>query len=177
MSPYKKQSHVVWKCDYHIVWTPKYRFRVLTGLVKELVEHDIRVLSEWKGCQVLELNVQSDHIHLVISIPPKVSISDLMGTLKGKLAIKLFKSYPQLKRKPYWGNHFWARGYFVNTVGINEAAASRIRFAFMSSIKKPKSEKKKATIKPLTYLVLSREFTAGYARNFLLNPPALQVVV
>ncbi len=120
MSKYKKQSHVVWKCDYHIVWTPKYRFRVLTGLVKDLVEHDIRMLSDWKGCEVIELNVQPDHVHLVISIPPKVAVSELMGTLKGKLAIKLFKSYPQLKKKPYWGNHFWARGYFVNTVGINE---------------------------------------------------------
>ncbi len=120
MSKYKKQSHVVWKCDYHIVWTPKYRFRVLSGLVKDLVEHDIRMLSEWKGCEVIELNVQIDHVHLVVSIPPKLSVSTLLGILKGKLAIKLFKSYPQLKKKPYWGNHFWARGYFVNTVGINE---------------------------------------------------------
>lgn len=120
MSRYKKQSHVVWKCDYHIVWTPKYRFGVLTGLVKDLVEQDIRLLSQWKGCEVLELNVQADHVHLVVSIPPKVSVSELVGTLKGKLAIKLFKNYPQLKQNPYWGNHFWARGYFVNTVGINE---------------------------------------------------------
>ena len=120
MSKYKKQSHVVWKCDYHIVWTPKYRFRVMTGLVKDLVEQDIRMLSEWKGCAVIELNVQADHVHLVVSIPPKVAVSELMGTLKGKLAIKHFKSYPQLKKKPYWGNHFWSRGYFVNTVGINE---------------------------------------------------------
>ena len=120
MSKYKKQSHVVWKCDYHIVWVPKYRFRILTGVIKELVEHDIRMMSEWKECEVVELNVQIDHIHLVVSIPPKVSISEYMGIVKGKIAIKLFKSYPNLKRKPYWGNHFWARGYFVNTVGINE---------------------------------------------------------
>jgi len=120
MSKYKKQSHVVWKCDYHIVWTPKYRFRILTGIVKEQVENDIKMLCEWKGCEVIELNVQLEHIHLVVSIPPKVSVSVLMGTLKGKLAIKIFKSYPGLKKKPYWGNHFWSRGYFVNTVGINE---------------------------------------------------------
>lgn len=116
---------MVWKCDYHIVWTPKYRFRVLSGLVKDLVEHDIRMLAAWKGCEVIELNVQIDHVHLVVSIPPKLSVSTLMGIVKGKLAIKLFKSYPQLKKKPYWGNtapatRFWARGYFVNTVGINE---------------------------------------------------------
>jgi len=120
MSKYKKQSHVVWKCDYHIVWTPKYRFRILTGAIKDLVDHDIRMLTEWKGCEVVELSVQSDHVHLVLSIPPRVSVSELMGTLKGKLAIKLLKSYPSLKKKPYWGNHFWSRGYFVNTIGINE---------------------------------------------------------
>ncbi len=120
MGKYKKLSHVVYKCDYHIVWTPKYRFRVLKGVIKELVETDIRKLTEWKSCEVLELNVQKDHVHLVISVPPKLSISQLMGLLKGKLAIKLFKSYPEIRQKPYWGNHFWARGYFVSTVGIDE---------------------------------------------------------
>jgi putative transposase len=65
---------------------------------------------------VMELNVQTDHIHLIYSIPPKLSVSEFMGFLKGKLAIKLFKSYPGLRKKPYWGNHFWIRGYFVNTI-------------------------------------------------------------
>ena len=73
----------------------------------------------------MEMNVQIDHIHLVVSVPPKVSVSELMGILKGKLAIKLFKSYPGLKKKPYWGNHFWARGYFVSTVGIDEELIKR----------------------------------------------------
>lgn len=117
---YKKLSHVVYKCDYHIVWTPKYRFRVLFGEMKSLVENDIRMLCEWKGVEVIELNVQIGHIHIVCSIPPKVSVSELLGTLKGKLAIKIFKSYPKLKQKPYWGNHFWSRGYFVTTVGVDE---------------------------------------------------------
>ncbi len=120
MSKYRKLSHVVYKCDYHIVWVPKYRLRILKGAVKELVDHDIRMLCEWKECVVGELNVREDHIHLLVSVPPKVSISKLMGTLKGKIAIKLFKSYPKLKKKPYWGNHFWARGYFVSTVGLDE---------------------------------------------------------
>ena len=120
MSKYKKLSHVVYKCDYHIVWVPKYRFRILKGQVKTLIEEDIRILCEWKGCEIEEMSVQIDHIHLVVSIPPKVSVSVLMGTLKGKLAIKLFKSYPNLKKKPYWGNRFWARGYFVSTVGLDE---------------------------------------------------------
>jgi putative transposase len=92
----------------------------LTGVIKDLVEQDIKMLCEWKDCEVIELNVQPDHVHLVVSIPPKVCVSILMGTLKGKLVIKLFKSCPKLKQKPYWGNHFWSRGYFVNTVGINE---------------------------------------------------------
>jgi putative transposase len=61
-----------------------------------------------------------DHVHLVVSIPPKVSVSEFMGIMKGKLAIKLLKSYAELKKRPYWGNHFWARGYFVNTVGLDE---------------------------------------------------------
>jgi len=125
MGKYRKLSHVVYKCDYHIVWVPKYRFRVLTGAVKELVEHDIRMLSEWLKCEVSELNVQPDHIHLLVSVPPRISISKLMGTLKGKTAIKLFKSYPDLKRKPYWGNHFWARGYFVSTIGLDEEMIKR----------------------------------------------------
>jgi len=83
------------------------------------------MLCEWKKCEVQEMSVQSDHIHLVVSIPPKVSVSQMMGILKGKLAIKLFKSYPQMKQKPYWGNHFWARGYFVSTVGIDEDVIKR----------------------------------------------------
>ena len=125
MSKYKKLSHVVYKCDYHIVWVPKYRFRILKDGVKDLVDKDIRSLCEWKGCEVEELNVQEDHVHLMVSIPPKVSVSVLMGTLKGKLAIKLFKSYPGLKKKPYWGNHFWARGYFVSTIGLDEDVIRR----------------------------------------------------
>ena len=117
---YRKLSHVVYHCNYHIVWVPKYRFRILDGAVKELVERDVHVLCSWKEVEVLELSVQRDHVHLVCSIPPKLSVSSFMGLLKGKLAIKLFKSYPGLRKKPYWGNHFWARGYFVSTVGIDE---------------------------------------------------------
>ncbi len=125
MGKYKKLSHVVYKCDYHIVWVPKYRFRVLKGEIGVLVESDIRLLCQWKGCDIEELNVQEDHVHLMASIPPRLSVSKLMGTLKGKLAIKLFRSYPDLKRKPYWGNRFWARGYFVSTVGIDEEVIRR----------------------------------------------------
>ena len=120
MSKYKKLSHVVYKCDYHIVWVPKYRYRILKGAVKEHLEKDLRTLCEWKKAEIVEVNIQEDHVHLIISIPPKISVSEMMGIIKGKTAIKIFRSYPELKKKPYWGNHFWARGYFVNTVGLDE---------------------------------------------------------
>ncbi len=125
MGKYRKLSHVVYQCNYHIVWVPKYRYRVLTGAVKEMVEKDIHTLCEWREVEVLELSVQADHVHLVCSIPPKLSITDFIGFLKGKLAIKLFKGYPGLRKKPYWGNHFWTRGYFVNTIGMNEDLVRR----------------------------------------------------
>ncbi len=120
MAKYRKLSHVVYRCEYHLVFVPKYRFRILTGTVAERVDRDIRTLCGWKEVEVMELSVQADHIHLVCSVPPKLSISAFMGFLKGKLAIKLLKSYPRLRAKPYWGNHFWARGYFASTVGVDE---------------------------------------------------------
>lgn len=120
MGKYRRLAHAVYQCTYHVVWVPKYRYRILTGDIAEFIERDIRTLCEWKNVEVLELNVQPDHVHAVVSIPPKVSVSSFMGFLKGKLAIKVMKSYPRLRRKPYWGNHFWARGYFVSTVGLNE---------------------------------------------------------
>jgi putative transposase len=109
MNKNKKLSHVIYKCDYHIVWVPKYRNRILTGVIKELVESDIRMLCEWKSCEIAEMNVQIDHVNLLVSISPKVSVSEFMVILKRKLAIKLFKTYPDLKKKPYWGKHFWTR--------------------------------------------------------------------
>jgi putative transposase len=120
MGKYRRLSHAIYQCTYHVVWVPKYRYRVLVGGLAELVNRDIRTLCEWKDVDVLELSVQADHVHAVLSIPPKVSVSSFMGFLKGKLAIKVMKTYPRLRKKPYWGNHFWARGYFVSTVGLNE---------------------------------------------------------
>ncbi len=125
MPKYRKLSHAIYCCEYHIVWVPKYRFRILSGVVKELLDEWIRQISEWKGVEILELTICTDHIHLVASIPPKLSISDYMGILKGKTAIKIFKSFPGLKLRPYWGNHFWARGYFVSTIGIDEEKIKR----------------------------------------------------
>ena len=98
---------------------PKYRYRVLTGAVKREVFDSIQVYSSRLKCQIVELNVQADHVHLLIKVPPKQSISDLMGALKGRAAIRVFKRFPHLKKKPYWGNHFWAKGYCVDTVGLD----------------------------------------------------------
>ena len=119
MSRFKKLSHVLWHCQYHIVWVPKYRYRVLTGKIGIEVDHTIRQQVDRLECQLVELNIQKDHVHLLIKVPPKVSISKLMGTLKGKTAIRVFQSFSELKEKPYWGNHFWAKGYCVDTVGLD----------------------------------------------------------
>ena len=120
MSRFKRMSHAIWDCTYHIVWTPKYRYRVLKGEIKREAEYCIRSFAKQKSCIVEELNVQIDHVHLLIKVPPKVSISDLMGVLKGRTAIRIFSKFKHLKQYTYWGNHFWSKGYCVDTVGLNE---------------------------------------------------------
>ena len=119
MSRFRKTSHVLWHCQYHIVWVPKYRFRVLTGPIAQEVYECIQVFCGQLGSEVIELNVQVDHVHLLVMNPPKVSLSTLMGILKGRSAIRVFKKFPYLKQRPYWGNHFWAQGYCVDTVGLD----------------------------------------------------------
>ncbi len=119
MSRFRKLSHVLWHCQYHIVWVPKYRYRVLKDRVGFEISKTIRIFTERLGCEVVELNVQPDHVHLLVMMPPKLSISKLVGTIKGKSAIQVFKQFPYLKKKPYWGNHFWAKGYCVDTVGVD----------------------------------------------------------
>ena len=119
MSRFKKLSQTIWHCQYHIVWVPKYRFRVLKGEVAQETEKCIRTFSEQKSCEIVELNVQIDHVHLLVFIPPKVSVSGYVGTVKGRTAIRVLNKFRKLKEKPYWGNHFWARGYCVDTVGLD----------------------------------------------------------
>ncbi|MDE9542656.1 IS200/IS605 family transposase [Xenorhabdus bovienii] len=120
MSRFKKASHVLWCCQYHIVWTPKYRFRILKNNVGKEVYKQIRISSEQLGIEIVDLNVQIDHVHLLVKIPPKLSVSQVLGHLKGRTAVRLFNKFPYLRKKKLWGNHFWARGYCVDTVGINE---------------------------------------------------------
>ena len=118
-SRFRKLSHTIWHCQYHIVWVPKYRYRILQGSVKEAAESGIRAICGYAGCEVVELNIQPDHVHLVVQIPPKLSISDLLGRLKGQTSMKLFQQFRHLKKKTYWGNHFWAKGYCVDSVGLD----------------------------------------------------------
>ena len=101
MSRFKRLSHTIWQCEYHIVWVPKYRYRILTGLVGQEVEQCIRAFAERLGAEIVELNVQADHVHLLAMVPPKVSISEFVGTLKGRTAIRVFNKFRHLKHKPY----------------------------------------------------------------------------
>jgi putative transposase len=119
MSRFRKLSQTIWHCQYHIVWVPKYRYKILTGTIAREVENCIRAFSQQQGAEIIELNIQIDHVHLLVMVPPKVSISNFVGTLKGRTAIRIFNKFKDLKNKPYWGNHFWARGYCVDTVGLD----------------------------------------------------------
>ena len=120
MSKFKKLSHTIYYCTYHIVFCPKYRYRILKGDIADYCKQQIYQLCSHKDLvEILELNIQLDHIHIIISIAPKYSVSSIMGYLKGKLALSLFQRYEKLGKR-YWGRHFWSRGYCVSTVGLNE---------------------------------------------------------
>ncbi len=119
MSRFNKLSQTLWHCQYHIVWCPKYRYRVFEGKIKEEAEECIKSFSDFLKCEILELNVQVDHVHLLVMIPPKVSVSNYVGTVKGRTAIRILNKFRNLKQKPFWGNHLWARGYCVDTVGLD----------------------------------------------------------
>jgi len=117
---FKRLSHSIYECKYHVVFCPKYRYRIFAEEVAEYTRQQVyQLLRQKEDVEVLELNIQPDHIHLVMSVAPKYAISSLMGYLKGKLAIRLFARYERLGRR-YWGRHLWSRGYCVSTVGIDE---------------------------------------------------------
>ena len=117
---FKKLSHSIYECKYHVVFCPKYRYKILEGEVGKYVERLLYRLVEQKDkVEIIELNVQVDHVHMVIEIPPKYQVSGMMGYLKGKVAIRVFEKYKAIG-KQYWGRHFWSRGYCVSTVGLDE---------------------------------------------------------
>ena len=116
-------AHTKWKCQYHIVFIPKYRKKVLYGKVRDDVREVIRTLCKYKNVEIIEGAVCIDHVRLCLSIPPKMSISEFMGYLKGKSALMIYDRHPELENK--WDRSFWARGYYVSTIGNVDEATIR----------------------------------------------------
>ena len=116
----KSLAHSVWECKYHIVFVPKRRRKVIYGHLKTDIGQIIRRLCEYKSIEIIEGTACVDHIHMCVSIPPKYSVSTIVGYVKGKSAMIIFEKYSRLK-KNFKGHSFWARWYYVSTVGLDEA--------------------------------------------------------
>ena len=114
-------AHSKWRCKYHIVFAPKYRGQIIYGKIKGYVGKILRELSERKGVEILEAECCPDHIHMLVAIPPHMSVSEYMGYLKSKSSLMIFERHANLKYK-YGNRHFWGRGYYVDTVGKYETA-------------------------------------------------------
>lgn len=111
-------SHTTWECKYHLVFAPKYRRKVIYGALKKEIGAIIRELCNRKGIEIIEAESCTDHIHMLVRIPPKYSVSEIMGYIKGKSSLIIFDTHANLKYK-YGNRHFWCRGYYVDTVGKN----------------------------------------------------------
>ena len=111
-------SHTRWNCKYHIVFIPKYRRKEIYGKLRTDIGRILRRLCEYKGVEILEAHACVDHIHMLVKIPPKIAVSNFMGYLKGKSSLMIFEQHANLKYK-YGNRNFWAKGYFVSTVGLN----------------------------------------------------------
>lgn len=114
-------AHTTWNCKYRIVFAPKYRKQVIYGKIKGDIGQIIRKLCEWKGVEIIEAEACPDHIHMLVSIPPKIGVSSFMGYLKGKSSLMIFDKYANLKYR-YGNREFWCRGHYVDTVGKNKKA-------------------------------------------------------
>ncbi len=119
MSGYKRSNHTEWSCKYHIIFIPKYRKKVLYGKLRDDLGAVFKRLAHQKECEIEEGHLMSDHVHMMVSIPPKYSVASVVGFVKGKSAIWIARNYGERKRN-FVGQHFWARGYFVSTVGRDE---------------------------------------------------------
>ena len=111
-------SHTTWECKYHLVFAPKYRRQIIYGQIKADIGKILRELCERKGIEIIEAECCPDHIHMLITIPPKYSVSEIMGYLKGKSSLMIFDRHANLKYR-YGNRHFWCRGYYVDTIGKN----------------------------------------------------------
>ena len=116
MNDVNSLSHTRWNCKYHIVFAPKYRRKVFYGEKRREIGAILRTLCNWKNIRIIEAEVCPDHVHMLVEIPPKVAISSFMGYLKGKSSLMIFDRHANLKYK-YGNRHFWARGYYVETIG------------------------------------------------------------
>ena len=114
-------SHSKWRCHYHVVFAPKYRRQAIYGKIKEDIGKIIRQLCDQKGIEIIEAELCPDHIHMLISIPPKYSVAQIMGYIKGKSSLMIFDRHANMKYR-YGNRHFWCRGYYVDTVGRNKKA-------------------------------------------------------
>ena len=121
MNDIKSLSHSKWNCNYHIVFAPKYRRQVIYGKLKAEIGKILRKLCEQKGVEIIQAEACTDHIHMLVQIPPSIAVSDFVGYLKGKSSLMIFDRFANLKYK-YGNRHFWCRGYYVDTVGRNKKA-------------------------------------------------------
>lgn len=121
MNDIKSLSHSKWRCKYHIVFAPKYRRQEIYGKIKADIGQILRKLCEQKGVEIIEAQACKDHIHMLVTIPPNISVAQFVGFLKGKSALMIFDRHANLKYK-YGNRHFWCRGYYVDTVGRNAKA-------------------------------------------------------
>lgn len=117
-------AHTRWECKYHIVFAPKFRRKIIYNQIREDVGRILRELCDRKGVEIIEAEACPDHIHMFVRIPPKYSVSEIMGYLKGKSSLMIFEKHANLKYK-YGNRHFWCRGYYVDTVGKNTAAIKK----------------------------------------------------
>ena len=117
-------AHTKYVCKYHIVFTPKYRRKIIYFQLRTDIRQIIKDLCKWKGVTIIEGHLMSDHIHLLVSIPPKYAVSSFMGYLKGKSSMMIFERHANLKYK-FGNKHFWATGYYVSTVGLNSATVEK----------------------------------------------------
>ena len=121
MNDYRSLRHTKWECKYHVVFIPKYRKKTIYGALRRRLGDVFRTLAEQKESRIEEGHLMPDHVHMMISIPPKYSVAQVVGYIKGKSAIHIARNYAE-RRRNFVGQHFWARGYFVTTVGRDEAA-------------------------------------------------------
>ena len=151
-------AHSKWNCKYHIVFAPKYRRQVIYGKIKSDIGMILRKLCEYKGVEIIEANACKDHIHMLVSIPPKLSVSGFMGYLKGKSSLMIFDKHANMKYK-YGNRTFWCRGYYVDTVGRNKKVIEEyIKNQIQTIIQQTANQQFRICVKQIHSLKITRIF-------------------